>query len=129
MTVHVAHPRVSSHRRAGPLLAVLAAPVLMMTGCHVSIGTGPAPRAEHGRSAIPKSDVEQLTAQQIRDKVGDAPFVITCPADLPARVGATEECVLNRDGKRFRLTVEISEVTAAGKVHWDYELGGEITGA
>src|SRR5690625_2233120 len=128
MTNRVAPPRLSPRQRARPLL-VLAVPVLLMAGCHVSIGTGPAPRAEHGRSTIPKSDVEQLTAQQIRDKVGDAPFVITCPADLPAKMGATEECVLNREGKRFRLTVEVSDVTAAGKVHWDYELGDEITGA
>lgn len=105
------------------LLAVL--PVLL-SGCHVTVG---APTSAGTRDAVRKNVVEQVTAQQVRDKLGGGPIVITCPHDLPIKLDASEECLLAQDGKRFQLTVTITKTTPADDAAWNWHIGQQITGS
>jgi hypothetical protein len=54
------------------------------------------------------------------------PPAASCPGDLPAEVGASEDCVLRRFGQEFRLTITITEVTSPTDASWTYKLGEKM---
>lgn len=102
-------------------------------GCHVNVETG-SPRSETSvrasaaQPAVPKRDVEQITAQLIRDKSGGGPYVITCPGDLPIKLGANMRCVLaDQQGTHRELTVTITKADSPNNAAWDWEVGGTIS--
>ncbi|WP_203804295.1 DUF4333 domain-containing protein [Mycobacterium heckeshornense] len=99
----------------------------------MSVGTGTTTPAHSGANtstpaqpAVPKGDLEQITAQQIREQSGGGPVVINCPDDLPIKLGATEQCVLAQDGKHFHLTIKITKATSPDNASWDWQVGDEI---
>lgn len=122
----------ASDRRRPPsagsavLTAVLPAAAVLLGGCHVTVGN-PTPAGTQG--GVHKNVVEQVTAQQIRDKLGGGPIVITCPGDLAIKLGASEQCVLAQDGKRFQLTVTINKTQPADDAGWDWHIGDQIGAA
>jgi hypothetical protein len=125
-----------SLERRTALLATLGLSVLPLGACHVSVGTGtttPAPSttttSTQSQAAVPKGDLEQITAQQVREQSGGGPVVITCPGDLPIKLGATEQCILAQDGKRFHLTIRITKATSPDDATWDWQVGEQLSAA
>ncbi|WP_369407288.1 DUF4333 domain-containing protein [Mycobacterium noviomagense] len=120
-------------KRVTALLIVLGPATLAISSCHVSVGTGTTTPAHSSTTAsapaqpaVPKGDLEQITAQQIREQSGGGPVVINCPGDLPIKLGATEQCVLAQDGKHFHLTIRITKATSPDNASWDWQVGDEI---
>ncbi|BBZ10617.1 DUF4333 domain-containing protein [Mycobacterium branderi] len=107
-----------------------------LSACHVSVGTGTTTSSHtatttssQSQAAVPKGDLEQITAQQIREQSGGGPIVITCPGDLPIKLGATEQCVLAQDGKRFHVTIRITKATSPNDATWDWQVGEQLSAA
>ena len=102
--------------------AVIAAVTLWLKPRHVE----QAPPAEKASSAAPtgvaRADLEQITGQMLVQKFPGPPVRITCPDDLPAKVGATEDCVLRRFGEKFHLTVNHHLGHFAHRANWRYTL-------
>lgn len=105
-----------------------------LSGCHVNIEGGTATRSAAATTtsadepAVPKRDVEQITAQLIRDKSGGGPYVITCPGDLPIHLQASMQCVVaDQTGARHELTVTITKADSPNNATWDWEVGRKIS--
>jgi hypothetical protein len=111
--------RLTSARRT----ALLAAAGVLLSACHVTVG---APTPTNTRDAVHKNVIEQVTAQQVRDQLGGGPVVITCPQDLALKIGASEECQLAQDGKRFPLTVTITKTTPVDDASWNWHIGQQL---
>jgi hypothetical protein len=79
-------------------------------------------------NVVPRADLEQITGQDIRLKFPGPPVRITCPADLPVRIGASVDCALRRgnDNNRFRLTLTITKGTSPINADWSWRLGDKI---
>lgn len=126
----------ATQRRAAGRVAVIAITVSLpfLGGCHVNVSSGTARPATSTTPAakapaIPQRDVEQITAQLIRDKSGGGPYVISCPADLPIELDAAMECVVaGQDGVRRELTVTVTKADSPNTASWDWEVGKEISG-
>lgn len=116
---------------ATTLIAALFLPGL--SGCHFSVGTSTEKTSAPGTGAaadpaIPKRDVEQITAQLIQKKSGGGPYVITCPADLPIELDATMQCVVaDQQGTHRELTVTVTKADSPNNAAWDWEVGKEIS--
>lgn len=106
------------------LLTLVAASTLLLCGCQIAIGT---PKAASSRNALPKSALEQITAQHVRDEIGGGNVVITCSHDLTISLGATEECVMAQDDKRFPLKLAITEANSPDDAAWGWERGRQLT--
>jgi hypothetical protein len=78
---------------------------------------------------VPRADLEQSTGQELRQKFPGPPVRITCPGDLPAKVGASEDCVLRRFDQEFRLTITITTVTSPTDASWTFTLGEKLPGS
>jgi len=105
--------------------AVIAAVTLWLKPRHVE---QPPPK-EKASTGVPRADLEQITGQLLLQKFPGPPVRITCPDDLPAKVGASEDCVLRRFGGEFRLTITITSVTSPTDANWTYKLGEKIPGS
>lgn len=75
-----------------------------------------------GRAEVARQGKAALTAQ-----VGKAPDAFSCPADLPAKVGATIRCQLASEGKLYGVTVTAKSVVN-GKVSMDFKVDDTATG-
>ena len=71
----------------------------------------------------------EITGQLLLQKFPGPPVWITCPDDLPAKIGASEDCALRRFGGQFRLTITIAAVTSPTDANWTYQLGEKIPGS
>ena len=87
-----------------------------------------APPIDTAPTGVPRADLEQITGQNLRLQYPGPPVRITCPGDLPAKVGAAEDCVLRRSGEDFRLTITITAVTSPTDVNWRFTLGEKLPG-
>ena len=105
------------------LAAVITAATLWLKPRHVE----QAPAVEKASTGVPRADLEQITSQELRLKFPGPPVRVTCPGDLPAEVGASEDCVLRRFGEKFHLTVTITSVTSPTDANWTYTLGEKIS--
>ena len=119
--------------------AVIAAVTLWLKPRHVEQGhieQGPVeqghveepPAKEKAATGVPRADLEQITGQDLRLQFPGPPIRITCPDDLPATVGASEDCVLRRSGDEFRLTITITKVTSPTDASWRFTLGEKLPG-
>ena len=106
--------------------AVITAVTLWFKPRHVE--QAPPDEKKASASGVPRADVEQITGQELRQKFPGPPVRITCPGDLPAKVGATEDCVLRRFGQEFRLTITVTTVTSPTDVNWSWTLGEKLPG-
>lgn len=75
-----------------------------------------------GRAEVARQGKAALTAQ-----VGKAPDAFSCPADLPAKVGATIRCQLASEGKLYGVTVTAKSVVN-GQVSMDFKVDDTATG-
>jgi hypothetical protein len=105
--------------------AVITAVTLWLKPRHVE----QAPPAEKASTGVPRADLEQITGQELLQKFPGPPVRITCPGDLPAKVGASEDCVLRRYGDAFHMTITITTVTSPTDATWTYKLGAKIPGS
>ncbi len=116
---------------ATTLSAALFLPAL--SGCHFSVGTSTETTSVSSTRAtadpaIPKRDVEQITAQLIQKKSGGGPYVITCPSDLPIQLDATMQCVVaDQQGIHRELTVTVTKADSPDNATWDWEVGQEVS--
>ena len=125
------------HRPAaaiGRRIALLAlAAITTLSGCHVTVnggsGSPPTTTTAAPQAAVPRSDLEQITGQQVREQSGGGPVVITCPSDLPIELGAKVKCALAQDSKRFEITITITEARSANDAKWSWEVGRQLPAA
>lgn len=103
--------------------AVIAAVTLWLNPRHVEQASPDAAGEKKVSTGVPRSDLEQITGQNLRLTYPGPPVRITCPDDLPARVGATEDCVLQRFGRDFKLTLTVTSVNSPTDVNWRFTLG------
>ena len=106
------------------LAAVITAVTLWVNPRHVE---QPAP-LEKASTGVPPADLQQITGQDLRLKFPGPPVRITCPGDLPAKVGASEDCVLRRSDQEFRLTITITSATSPTDANWRFTLGEKLPG-
>jgi hypothetical protein len=106
--------------------AVTTAVTLWVKPRHVE--QAPPDEKSASTSGVPRADVEQITGQELRQKFPGPPVRITCPGDLPAKVGASEDCVLRRFGQEFRLTITVTTVASPTDVNWSWTLGEKLPG-
>jgi hypothetical protein len=82
--------------------------------------------AEKAPTGVSRDDLEQVTGQELRLKYPGPPVRITCPDDLPAKVGASEDCILRRNNQNFRLKITITHVISPTDANWTFTLGEKI---
>jgi hypothetical protein len=82
----------------------------------------------HSREHSGDRSAQQIRGQELRQKFPGPPVRITCPGDLPAKVGASEDCVLRRFGQEFGLTITVTTVTSPTDVNWSWTLGEKLPG-
>lgn len=85
--------------------------------------------AEHIEGAVPRGDLEQITGQEVRQKFPGSALLISCPSDLPPQIGASEDCVMKRGGRKYRITLHMTDVKSASDATWHWTLGEELTGS
>lgn len=105
--------------------AVIAVVTLWLNPRHVE----QAPPEQKASTGVARADLEQITGQEMRLKYPGTPVRITCPGDLPAKVGASEDCVLRRNSQEFRITITITTVTSPTDANWTYKLGEKLPGS
>lgn len=77
--------------------------VLLVTGCGGSVGIG--------KNVLDKTDVEHDSAVALAKSVGLAVPDVSCPADLEAKVGASERCTLtDAKGNTLGVTVTVKSL-------------------
>lgn len=106
---------------------VIASAAALLTGCQVTFGVPSASSPGVTGPMVPKRDIEQIVAQDVREQVGGGPIVVTCPRDLPVEVGASQECVLTQGGRQYEITVAITKTTSPKNAIFEWEVGPEIT--
>jgi len=111
--------------RTAAIVAAVSASAALMSACHVSFSAGSNEGA--GTPTVPKSDLEQITAQQVRAKLGGGPVVINCPNDLPIKLRAVEHCVLAHDGKHFDIAITITKADDPNNATWDWVIGKQLS--
>ncbi len=91
-------------------IPALAAAGIALTGC----GSTP---------SVSRSDLEHQVSQGLAAAVHRAPPNISCPGDLPGRVGATEHCVLSVTGASDRYSVLVRVTSVSGShVHMHFQV-------
>lgn len=74
--------------------------------------------------AVSRSDLEHEVAQSLGAAAHRAPPNISCPRDLPGKVGATEHCVLTVAGEPDRLGVLVRVTSVNGsRVNFHSQVG------
>jgi hypothetical protein len=86
-------------------LLVSGAAAGLMAGagaCSCSIGS-----SSH---AVSKSDVAKQITSKLTDAAGNKPDSVTCPTDLPAKVGAQVNCEMQVKNQTFNVNVTVTSV-------------------
>jgi hypothetical protein len=89
-------------------LLVSAAAAGLMAGagaCSCSIGS-----SSHSMS---KSDVASQITSKLTDAAGNKPDSVTCPNDLPAKVGAQLNCEMKVKNQTFNVNVTVTSVNGS----------------
>jgi hypothetical protein len=63
-----------------------------------------------GTSQLSKSDVANRIAAKMTDPAGNKPDSVTCPADLPEKVGAQLNCEMKVKNQKFNVNVAVTSV-------------------
>jgi hypothetical protein len=108
------------------IAAVIAAVTLWLNPRYVERQVEQPPPEEKASTGVSRADLEQITGQELRLKFPGPPVRITCPDDLPAKVGASEDCVLRRNNQEFRLTITITTVKSPTDANWTFKLGEKL---
>lgn len=95
----------------------------LLTGCSAggSIGFGP--------KVVSQATVEHNVSQQLAAEVHQPPPAVSCPDDLPAKVGAKMTCVLTPQGAttRFDVTVTVDSLKN-GQAHFTAQVAKQPLG-
>jgi hypothetical protein len=89
-------------------LLVSGAAAGLMAGagaCSCSVGS-----SSH---AVSKSDVAQQITAKLTDGAGNKPDSVTCPSDLPAKVGAQLNCDMKVKDQTFNVNVTVTSVNGS----------------
>jgi Domain of unknown function (DUF4333) len=62
------------------------------------------------KSAVSKGDVANQITAKMTDAAGNKPDTVTCPADLPAKVGAQLNCTMKVKDQTFNVNVTVTSV-------------------
>jgi hypothetical protein len=96
-------------------LLVSGAAAGLMAGagaCSCSIGSS----SSH---AVSKSDVAKQITSKFTDAAGNKPDAVTCPNDLPAKVGALLNCEIKVKNQTFNVSVTVTSVNGSDvKYDW-----------
>lgn len=107
---------------------------LLLSGCQVKssndVGLKPPTSSAAGSAAaagpaVPRAQVEKITAEQISKSDG-MPIDVSCPEDLPMRLGATEQCTAMRDGKRYEVAITVNKADPPMSANWDWKVVSEL---
>ena len=93
-----------AHSIVRTLLVSGAAAGLMASAgaCSCSVGS-----SSH---AVSKTDVAQQITSKLTDAAGNKPDSVTCPSDLPAKVGAQLNCEMKVKNQTFNVNVTVTSV-------------------
>lgn len=100
---------------------VLCAVALGTAACHSSVTIGPSTTSSPAApTSISKADLERNIGGQIKAQHPDQPVDLSCPAGLPMRNGASEQCVLTSAADQYPVTLTVTGVgtDAGGSVDW-----------
>lgn len=89
---------------AGAVLSCLSAGLLAgSVGCsfHASIGK---------KDAVSKDDVSHQISDKMTDAQGNKPESVSCPGDLPAKVGSSIDCTMQVKGTSYGVNVTVTSV-------------------
>jgi hypothetical protein len=102
-----------AHSIVRTLLASGAAAGLMagVGACSCSVNTS----SSH---AVSKTDVASQITSKMTDAAGNKPDTVTCPNDLPAKVGAQLNCEMKVKDQTFNVNVTVTRVDG-GDVKFD----------
>jgi Domain of unknown function (DUF4333) len=94
-----------AHSIVRTLLVSGAAAGLMASvdACSCSIGAG----SSH---AVSKSDIASQITSKLTDAAGHKPDSVTCPGDLPAKVGAQLNCEMKLKNRTSNINVTVTSV-------------------
>lgn len=81
------------------LFAVIALALVPLTACSVEV-----------THKVSREDVESEISKLLEAQVGAAPEKIECPDSLEAEVGKKMQCVLEHQGTRLPVDVEVTKV-------------------
>jgi predicted thioesterase len=88
------------------LVAGAAAGVMASAGaCSCSVGS-----MSH---SVSKSDVASQITTKMTDAAGNKPDSVTCPGDLPAKVGAQLNCEMKVKGQTYNVNVTVTSVNGS----------------
>jgi hypothetical protein len=96
----MAHSLVRTLSAAGAAASLMAA----AGACSCSVGTS---------SSVSKSDVASQITAKMTDGAGNKPESVTCPADLPAKVGAKLDCTMKVKDQQFNVNVTVTSVNGS----------------
>lgn len=99
MTISSVSP-ISHVARIASIAAAAAVPALLLVGCSQT-------------KVIPQAEVQTQAAAALTAKVGQESPPITCPADLEAKVGASEVCAITLDGKVYDVTITVNSIDSS----------------
>jgi hypothetical protein len=75
-------------------------------------------------SAVAKDDLAGEVSKQLASGAGHAPESLTCPEDLPAKVGSTTTCKLSDSGENYGVKVTVTKVDGSD-VKFDIKVDDE----
>ena len=100
---------------------------LLVSGCEFSFKAGNVDQPDVMKSnsdpMVPKSQVEKITAQQWQAQIGGDPVSVSCPADLPMKLGATEDCIGTQGNVRYPIKIKVNHANPPNDAKWDWEVG------
>jgi hypothetical protein len=73
---------------------------------------------------LDKAQVAQEISDKVAEQVGRTPDSVTCPANLPGKVGATLECDLVGDGQTYGVAVTVTSVEGTN-VKFDFKVADQ----
>jgi phenylpyruvate tautomerase PptA (4-oxalocrotonate tautomerase family) len=81
-----------------------AAGLLASAACSFSVGSTP---------TVSKSDVAKQITAKMTDAAGNKPETVTCPSDLPAKVGAQLDCEMKVKDQAYNVNVTVTSVNGS----------------
>ncbi|ABL04367.1 DUF4333 domain-containing protein [Mycobacterium ulcerans] len=94
----MAHSIVRTFLVSGAAVGLMAS----AGACSCSIGTG--------SHSVSKSDVAEQIKAKMTDASGNKPESVTCPGDLPAKVGAQANCEMKVKDSTYNVNVTVTSV-------------------
>ena len=96
-------------------MALLIVRTMLGSGAAVGLMTG---IGACSSGTLGRSDVESQITAKMTDSAGNKPDTVTCPGDLPAKVGAQLNCEMVVKDRTFNINVTVTSVDR-GDVKFD----------